>query len=579
MLQYLRIRDFGIFSVADVELGPGLSVFTGETGAGKSMVVDAVMACLGQRTSRDLIRSGAERAVVELLAQIPLSPEVEGEEEVQDRPSAGEFREVLLQKDIMPERSYVRIDGRLATAAMAQKIGSRLVDIHGQQEHHSLLRPENYIRILDSMNKGKTAGLRTRLFDLYRRRQAIMAQIKELGESEAQHVREMDLLSFQVQEITGTGLMHGEEEELSTRFKVLSSQRRLIELSSAAYELLYEGSRGQGSAFQAVEEALGLLGKACAVDPACGKVREALSQVGFSLEMALDVLREYRSNLSLDPDKLTQVSDRLDLIQRLKSKYGPTLKDVLEYEERAKARLDMLLHAGETLQDLKSRLRETESELAEAGKLLSGARREVAGQMTGQVTKHLGELGMPGAQFIINFEAEDDPETGVFFDGTRKRVFPHGFDRIGFHFTANPGQMPLPVHKVASGGELSRLMLAIKSYMEEADPVPTLIFDEIDAGIGGKAGQAVAEKLWRLGRTHQVLCVTHLASIASMADRHYLVSKTEEGGQTYAHVKSLSEKDRPAEIGRMLSGSDLEISRAHAEELLRSAREHKKAFP
>ncbi len=578
MLLYLRIRDFGIFSGADVELGPGLSVFTGETGAGKSMVVDAVMACLGQRTSRDLIRGGAERAVVELLAQIPPSTEAEGEEEVSEGPSAGEVQEVLLQKDILPERSYMRIDGRLATAAMAQKIGSSLVDIHGQQEHHSLLRPENYIRILDGMNKGKVAELRARFFALYRRRQAITAQIKELGESEAQHVREIDLLSFQVEEIAGAGLTQGEEEDLSTRFKVLSSQRRLVELSTSAYELLYEGSRGQSSAFQALEEAQGLLGKASAIDPACEKVREALSQVGFSLEMALDVLREYRSGLSLDPDKLTQVSDRLDLIQRLKSKYGPTLKDVLEYKDKAQARLDMLLHAGETLQDLKSRLRETESELCETGKLLSGARRGVAGQMAGQVSRTLGELGMPGAQFIINIETEDDPETGVFFDGTRKRIFPHGFDRVSFHFSANPGQMPLPVYKVASGGELSRLMLAIKSYMEEADPVPTLIFDEIDAGIGGKAGQAVAEKLWRLGRTHQVLCVTHLASIAAMADRHYLVSKTEESGQTYAYVTLLSEKDRPAEIGRMLSGSDLEISRAHAEELLRSAQEQKKVF-
>lgn len=569
MLLYLKIKDFGIFTSADVELGPGLSVFTGETGAGKSMIVDAVMACLGQRTSKDFIRGGGERAIVQLLVEAP--DPVPADLETDCQPSD----EILLQRDILPERSYMRINNRLATATMAQTIGSRLVDIHGQQEHHSLLRPEGYIHMLDSMDR-KATDLTTRFSRLYQDRQDILSKIRKLGELK-DHSREAELLSHQIREIEKANLAPGEEEELRDRFRLLSASERLVELSSRAYDLLYEGSE-EKSAFAAIEQSRGLLESVFATDPSCKGAYEALSEVSYGLEVAVDLLREYRDALDLDPDELARVSDRLDLIQRLKSKYGPTLSHVLDYLGKARTRLRELQSAGESLEQLKNSLKMVESDMGRVGRELTCAREAAAKAMGQEVSRTLTELGMAGAEFVVGLETENDPG-GITLGNVRKRVFPHGFDRVSFLFSANPGQAPLPVHRVASGGELSRLMLAIKSYMEKSDPVPTLIFDEIDSGVGGRAGQAVAKKLWHLGRSHQVLCVTHLASIAAMADHHYLVSKREEAGQTYASVQMLSDAERPSEISRMLSGSEHTASKAHAQELLREATEYKKSFP
>ena len=578
MLSYLRIRNFGIFKDVELELGPGLTVFTGETGAGKSMLVDALMACLGQRTSRDLIRSGADRAVIELVASLPEPSEgTESSERGERLPSprdsyggdgseAGEdplrpflegSQEVIIQKDILPDRSYLRLNGRLATSALAQELGGRLVDIHGQQEHHSLLRPQNYLGILDGLSRSSIEPVRRDFELLYRERQAILSRIADLGKDDKERQREIDLLAYQVREIEDAGVRPGEEDELRREFAVLSSQEKLIELAERCYAALYEGHGPRGAAWELVEEALECLRKSASIDGAASQALEALEQAAFQLEAALDSVREYRRGLSVDPGRLKLVSDRLDLIQRLKSKYGDSLAGVLEYVEKAKARLTELTHSHETLSELKDKLSALEGIMMELGRSWSELRRKVASEKSAGVTSLKGELGMPGGCFSAEIHSEREP-------------FPWGYDRVSFLFTANAGETPMPVHRVASGGELSRLMLAIKSVLEKTDPVPTLIFDEIDAGIGGKAGQAVAENLRKLGRTHQVLCVTHLASIAAAADNHYLVSKVQEEGRTYATVRLLTGEERIPEIARMLSGTEDPVSLEHARELLKS---------
>jgi DNA repair protein RecN (Recombination protein N) len=562
MISYLSITNFGLFSQVSLELRPGLTVLTGETGAGKSMVVDAVMACLGQRTSKELIRTGEERAVIELLValppELPLGP---------DNPLADALLgagEVVLQKDVLAERSYLRVNGRLATAAMAQDLGGRLVDIHGQQEHHSLMRPQNYLGILDSLKKDAVEPLRKAFNDLYRRRQETLGRMSELDKGERERQREMDLLSFQAGEISQAKLRPSEEEELRQEYAVLSSQERLVELVSGAYDALYDGGRGAGRpAYEGMDQAISDLRKVQAIDPSVRQALDATQQAVFDLEAALDLIRDYRRKLAISPDRLRAVSERLDFIQRLRSKYGETVEKIVQFAAAASRRLDELAHADETLRRLREEADAVDREMASVGARLTAARGGIAEAMEQDVSVSLKELGMPGGKFMATLEGEGEPG-------------PYGFDKVSFLFSANPGEPAMPVNRVASGGELSRLMLAIKSHMEAVDPVPTVIFDEIDAGIGGKAGQAIGEKLWGLGRRHQIFCVTHLASIASLADNHLLVSKEEREGRTYATVRPLSGDERAREIARMLSGRDLDISLEHARELIRASEEYKK---
>ena len=551
MISYLSIKNFGLFADVRLELEGGLTVFTGETGAGKSMIVDAVMACLGQRTPKELIRTGEGRASVELLATLPEG--LEGSEE--ELWAAGE---VVLQKDILPDRSYLRVNGRLATSSMVQELGDRLVDICGQQEHHSLLRPQAYLDVLDSLRKD-AIELRASFSRLYRQVQDLRSRIAELDSKDRE--RDIDILSFQVDEIEKAKLRPGEEEELRREYVLLTSQERIQELASAAYEALYDGTR---SATEDIDLALSQLRRIQSLDAGIGQALEALQEVSFGLESAVDLLREYRKRLRADPDRLRAVSERLDLIQKLKSKYGDSVEKIAAFAASARARLQELLNADETVSRLRSEEQKLKKSMEAIGDSLTRARSEAARAMEADVTGTLAHLGMPGGQFVVRLERDAEPG-------------PSGFDRVTFLFSANPGEPPLPVNKVASGGELSRLMLAIKSHMEAADPVPTMVFDEIDAGVGGRAGQAVAEKLWSLGRRHQVLCVTHLASIAALADCHYLVYKEERDGRTYASVRLLEGEERVAEIARMLSGRDLDISLEHARELIRASEEYKKS--
>ncbi|HHY69674.1 MAG TPA: DNA repair protein RecN [Bacillota bacterium] len=576
MLTYLRIQNFGIFRDVEIELGPGLTVFTGETGAGKSMIVDAVMACLGYRTSPEVIRAGEERAILELF----ISPEgdANGFDEQWEK-SLGEGTEVAIQRDILPERSYMRINGRIATMSMAQSIGEKLVDIHGQQEHYSLLRAQNYISMIDSMNKQAIAPLKSKYYSHFSRRQELIQEKKDLSTDQSAREREIDLLAYQIAEIDKAALCIGEDEVLRQEYRVLNSQRKLINLSNEVYGSIYDGVDGTRSAYELITQAIELLKEAADIDPAAEGTKNALEQVSYALEVAVDLLREYQKGLSLEPGRLQEVQERLDLIEKLKSKYGGTIEDVLKYKGNAEERLKHLLNASEILEKLDEELAAIENEMASIGRTLTQLRREAATKMEESISDVLEELGMPGAKFIVQLEHQEDAEDGVLVDGVKIRPFQDGFDKATFLFSANPGEPALPLQKVASGGELSRLMLAIKSCVEEVDPVPTLIFDEIDAGVGGRAGQAIGEKLWQLGRTHQVLCVTHLASIAAMADSHFVVTKTEGGGRTYGQVIELKDQEsRAKEIARMLSGAEVGASLAHGRELLLKAEDYKNSF-
>ena len=574
MLTYLHIRNFGIFSDVHLELGPGLTVFTGETGAGKSMIVDAVMACLGYRTSPDTIRTGEDRAVLELLISPPkgIAPNLKHLLNI-----SREMPEIMVQRDVLPERSYMRINGKIATMSMAQSIAAHLVDIHGQQDHHSLLQPQNNLAVLDAMAGGIVDKVKDEYRKVFAARQDIMFELSAIGRDASSRKREIDLLSYQVNEIEKAGLRRGEDDSLRQEHKILMSQHNLMEFAQEAYGMLYDGPPGVRSAYDQITHSLSFTSKIVNIDPSAQKLMESMEQILFFLEVAVDLLRDYQQGLSLEPSRLKQVEARLDLIERLKAKYGGSIDAILEYWDASSKRLARLLDADEILGKLQARLAQMESKLADLGTRLSEMRRKTSLDIEKRVSLVLEELDMPGARFSIVLEHQEDGETGILVGGKKIGVFEDGLDKATFLFSANPGEDLLPIHRVASGGELSRLMLAIKSCVEEKVPVPTLIFDEIDAGVGGKAGQAIGEKLWQLSENRQVLCVTHLASIAAMADTHFVVTKYEKGGRTYACVSKVDDGPRAKEIARMLSGTQVGVSLDHGKELIALASSYKQS--
>lgn len=564
MILALRIKNFGILSSAEIEFGEGLQCFTGETGAGKSMIVDAVEVCLGGRASADMVRSGADKAVIQMVLacdeKVLSHMDRETKEMVED-PS-----EILLEREVTSQgRSYARINGHLVTAQMLQKTGQALVDIHGQHEHQSLLRPASYLDFIDGVNKD-IITLREEFHSLYVRRQSEMEKMRSLVLDEKERKRQIDLLQYQVDEIEKARIEPGEESKLREEYRKLSALERLRSICVECRELLYESPYGMACS-DSLGKAVSLFREASSLDPTAERVFSALNEVGIYLETALDLLRKYESSLDVQPDRLREVEERLDLIARLKDKYGRDERAILEYLERAKQDLAKLGSAEETLAVLKENLGRIEDEMTKKARELHELRLEASRELEKTVTADLESLGMPGGVLAVSVITDEDPE-GIPFGNGRAKVHPYGIDRVEIAFSANPGEPPRPLNKVASGGELSRLTLALKAFLADRDPVPTLIFDEIDPGVGGRAGQAVAEKLARLGRYHQVFCVTHLASIAAASHGHYLVEKVEEGGRTVALVRRVDGEEREKEIARMLSGKPSETSLAHARELL-----------
>jgi DNA repair protein RecN (Recombination protein N) len=576
MLLYLNIKGFGVFENVSLELGQGLSVFTGETGAGKSMVVDAVLAAIGHRISKEIIRHGHERASVELLVDKPNTlDDIDNDSPLHS--VLEDSHDIVLSRDILVERSYLRINGRICTMSMAQDIGAYLVDIHGQQEHHSLMRPQKYISVIDSLCREEIEPLKMKFRSLYLERQSLIAQISEFAKDDRDRQREIDLLTFQVEEILNANLNPQEEETLREEHKILSSMENLIHMCDQVYDLLYEGGGMNTSVNDNLNEAQGIMKKVVSIDSSSQEVLDALDQTAFSLEAAIDIFRSYRNNLSSDPTRLQVVVQRLDFIQRLKSKYGRTLEDVINYGYKAQQQLDRLVRADELKKEIEEKLLSIESKMLTLGEEMSNIRGRIAEQMSQDVTETLTQLGMPNAKFEAVITRDEDADGLKSLDGSKTiRVREDGIDRASFLFCANAGSPPMPLARVASGGELSRVMLAVKAFMARVDPVPTLIFDEIDAGIGGKAGQKVAEKLHTISRDKQVLCVTHLPSIAAMADNHYVIEKLEKDGSTTTTVRKVTGDQRIREIARMLSGTELDVSLEHARELLNMAENYKK---
>ena len=561
MLSLLHIENIALIQSADIRFEPGFNVLTGETGAGKSIVIDSIGAVLGERTSRELIRTGAKSALVTaVFTQVPNLPWLE-----ENGFPTGE-EELLLQRELQGDgRNVCRIDGKLVTVAQLRELGRQLLNIHGQHDGQQLLDPASHLGYLDQF--GGCQPLLESYQEAYRKWHDIRREMDKLQMDEAERSRRVDTLNYQIQELERAQLKAGEDEELSARRTLLRSAGKLMEAVQSA-EFALSGDEDRDGACSLIAQAEGEVQGVSSISPELGELSEKLTALRCAADDAADTLRDLSRSFDFSPGELDQVEERLDLLYRLRKKYGPTVEDMLSYLDRCRKELDQIQYADDTLARLEKDLKKAQKEAARRGEVLSQARREAAGALQARVQEELRQLDMPKVQFQTEFTPKGG-EAGM--DET-------GLDEVQFLMSANLGEALKPIQKVASGGELARIMLALKNVLAEGDQIGTLVFDEVDTGVSGRAAQKVAEKMAQVARGKQVLCVTHLPQIAAMADTHFSVQKGEREGRTYTRLERLDRSQRREELARLIGGASITPSLLEsAEELLRQAEQQKQA--
>lgn len=548
MLELLHIENIAIIEAADIEFAPGFNALTGETGAGKSIVIDSLSAVLGQRTSRELIRTGAEKAFVsaafsgmapELTEELGIQPEADGT--------------LLLQREIQTDgKNVCRVNGRPVTVGQLRALGARLLNIHGQHDGQQLLDEEQHIVYLDSF--GRVEILINTYAEKYKHFTDIRRQIGALQMDEAEKARRVDTLQYQIEELRRAKLKSGEEEELTARRgMLLNAEKFLGAVAGADYAL--NGDDSGGGALSALRQAQDALGGVRHLDDAFGQLYERLGEAYSEVYDIAATVEDKRGELDVSPGELDRVESRMDLLYRLKKKYGATVEDMLDYQARCEAELAQIEDAGDTLARLEQALSRAEKEARQVAQALSDARKAAADRLTSQILAELQQLDMGKIRFAVDF--------------AEKPLDSDGMDTVRFLMSANVGEELRPIHKIASGGELARIMLAMKNVLSEQDHVGTMVFDEVDTGVSGRAAQKVAEKMARISRRKQVLCVTHLPQLAAMADTHFSVEKGERGGRTYTEVRRLDREQRRRELARLTGGSHVSQTMLDgAEELL-----------
>ena len=553
MLRLLHIENIAVIEQAEIAFDRGFNVLTGETGAGKSIVIDAISAILGERTYRDVIRTGADRAFVSAVFDgVPDLPWF-AENRVEYDPS-----ELLVQREVYADgKNVCRVNGRPVTVAILKKLGGQLVNIHGQHDSQQLFDETKHLSYLDLFARNEAE--RTAYAACYERVQALRREQERLTLDEGEKLRRVEALQYQLEEIGRAGLQPGEDEQLENRRKLLQNAEKLSEALAAAAMALSGGEDASG-AVDLVGEADHALARIARYDEGLAALGDRLSNLQYELEDVAGELRDHLDQMAYSGEELEQIESRLDVIHRLKRKYGGSVEEILQYAERAQRELDEITFSEERLAQLEKELAAATAEAKAAGLLLRETRQTAARAMETRLSQELAALDMPRAQFVCQLEETD--------------LTPDGLDSLRFLMTANVGEALKPLSKVASGGELARIMLAIKNVLAEQDRVGTLIFDEVDAGVSGRAAQKVAEKLRAVSKNKQVLCVTHLPQIAAAADVHLLIAKTEREGRTYTQVTALDRPGRTREIARIIGGAEItEITLRSAGEMLQSDRD------
>lgn len=575
MLTELCIHNFAIIDSLDLRFGPGLIILTGETGAGKSIILDAVVMLLGGRADASVVRAEAETAFVEGVYQLK-GPEREtvhdilNREELLDDPDY-----VTLTREVRREgRSVARVNGRTVGVALLKELGAALVDIHGQSEHLSLLDPRAHLGLLDryaevSKPLGEYRQTYHALLNLRR-------ELNDLRQAQADSDRRMEMLTYAAEEIEAARLKVGEDEELRKERDRLANAESLAEYAQQALAVLEDGSPDAPSAGDLVGQAAQALAGLARIDSAQAELSNQANLLEDTLADLVRSLRDYLEAIEFNPKRLDEVEERLDLIHRLTRKYGGSIPAVVAYGADARKQLETLTGAADRIASLTAEESKLLSQLAKQGAALTAKRKSAAELLGKGIELELDELKMASAQFGVDFQTRPDPNGVPLPDGTRVAFDQNGLDRVEFLIAPNPGEGLKPLVKIASGGETSRLMLALKNVLARADQVPSLIFDEIDQGIGGRVGTIVGQKLWKLARNHQVFCVTHLPQLAAFGEQHYQVQKVVDKGRTLTRVEKLDGDARMLELSQML-GEVGEGTLRSAHELLQLARQMSKA--
>jgi DNA repair protein RecN (Recombination protein N) len=560
MLVELAIRNFAIIEAVQIPFGPGLNVLSGETGAGKSILIDALGAVLGDRVSTDMVRTGAASASIDATFDLNCVPDRDALSRVLQELEVDESDGLLiLSREIHAGgRSSARLNGRPTTVAILAQIGSLLVDIHGQSEHLSLLKPAAQLQLLDRF--AQTVPLREqfgRKLDELRATQAALDQSRSGARERMQRV---DLLRYQIEEINRAGLQLGEEEELAADRARLANADRLAQDAAAAYVAL-AGSDDLdlgGGAIPSLRQSASLFEAIAAVDATTKGLAERLTELVYLVEDLATDVRSYRDSIDADPARLAVVDERLAEIRQLQRKYGSSIAEILDHGRAAEEELEQLTGSEVDTETLAAREDTLSREVGELAAELSEKRSAVAESLAAEVERSIARLNMGNAEFAVSLERAEDargvPVQGRDGDVKRFLVDAFGMDRVTFLIAPNPGEALKPLSKIASGGETARLMLALKSILSEADQTPALVFDEIDVGVGGRSGQVVGETLWSLTKNHQVIVITHLPQIAAFGDLHFQIAKVERGGRVVSTINALDESTRQHELAEMLDG-------------------------
>jgi DNA repair protein RecN (Recombination protein N) len=568
MLIELRIQDFAIIEALELKLAPGFVVFTGETGAGKSIMIDAVEMLLGGRADSSMIRGGVEIAIVEGVFDLQSDDQLALKAILQREDLSEQEAVLVLAREIRREgRNICRVNGRTVNLAIMREIGELLVDVHGQSEHLSLLRVPEHLQLLDRY--ARVEAQRQAYQESYRALNQVLDELKSLKRIENDAVRRADLLAFQINEIESAALKPGEEAALYEERNRLANAEQLSTLAETALAALdseFDESRPASASLGEAAEALDSL---AGIDPTLSTLHAETQSL---LEQAADIarrLRLYREEIEFNPDRLEQVEERVGLIRSLERKYGPGIERLLAHAEAARRELDAISHAEERLTQLAQARQALLGKLGEQGAALSQARRAAGQDLALAIEAELQDLHMAGAKFGVQISWKDQAD-GAPVDGRQVAYGPYGLDQVEFMIAPNPGEGLKPLAKIASGGETSRLMLGLKGVLARADQTPTLIFDEIDQGIGGRVGAIVGRKLWGLTAGHQVLCITHLPPLAAYGDQHFRIEKEVRRGRTLTVASELNADARRQELAKML-GSDSRASLESADELLQQA--------
>lgn len=572
MLAELQISNFAIIHSLSLRLHERFNAFTGETGAGKSIIIDALGVVLGGRASPEMVRAGSSGARVQALFALDpsafsrLTPALE-------RSGIEPSEDLILTREIGPTgRSTARVNGVIVPVSALREIAEGLVDITGQSEHLSLLRPAAQLDMLDAY--ARTGALRSGVADLYRQMRRIEDEIAGLVRDRQEAERRADMLRYQIEEIENAAPQPGEDEELIARRTLLANAEKLSGLAETAYQSLYGSSP---SALDLLRGAEGALDELARFDPSLGPDLEALREAAVNVEEAALTVRRYRDSVEYDPGQLAQIEDRLDGLNRLKRKYGATLEEVTAYARSASEELDTLEHSEERASALRHEFEGVRAALSERAIELSDARASAAQELGTRIEGALADLLMARARVEVGVTRRTgEPGAVVEVGGEPVAVDATGIDRVEILLSPNPGEPLKPMAKIASGGETARILLAVRSVLSDADQTPTLVFDEVDVGVGGRSGHVVGEKLYALTKSHQVMTITHLAQVAAYADAHYRITKRVEDGRTSTAVDELSGEEARSELAAMLGGLPVSAkSLESAGELLQRAGEWK----